>query len=346
MMNNWKLLVTRETALLERYLRIYAYNQMFSNLSFLKVNNLLAINKYGLTSIYFDEDERKEQLKIILSEYKNHKFHGFFPYWEDIIEKVKLTAKNFIENPEKEQLGQFIDSYGLGRAIVFYTELLSRALQEQMDTADLEAVGQWHERAEKETCMAWDAIELVFQQIGEKERIPVERLLYYTPLEFFDFLEMNKKVEDSILNERKRYYVLLLKNGEISLHLDKEAQKIENQVAASEYIEPITEIRGTVACKGKTKGSVRIVNTRNQMKEMRKGEILVSIMTTPRLIHATHKASAIITDEGGITSHAAIVSRELDIPCIVGTKVATSVFKDGDLVEVDADKGIVRKIND
>ena len=56
------------------------------------------------------------------------------------------------------------------------------------------------------------------------------------------------------------------------------------------------------------------------------------------------KAAAIVTDEGGITSHAAIVSRELGIPCVIGTKFATKVFKDGDLIEVDADKGIVRKI--
>jgi len=56
------------------------------------------------------------------------------------------------------------------------------------------------------------------------------------------------------------------------------------------------------------------------------------------------KAKAIIADEGGITCHAAIVSRELSVPCIVGTQISTQVLKDGDLVEVDANKGIIRKI--
>jgi len=56
------------------------------------------------------------------------------------------------------------------------------------------------------------------------------------------------------------------------------------------------------------------------------------------------KAGAIVTDEGGITCHAAIVSRELGIPCVVGTKIVTKVFKDGDLVEVDANKGLVKKV--
>jgi len=64
-------------------------------------------------------------------------------------------------------------------------------------------------------------------------------------------------------------------------------------------------------------------------------------MTQPEFLPAMKKASAIITDEGGLTCHAAIISRELGIPCIIGTKIATKVFKDGDIVEVDATRGIV-----
>ena len=67
-------------------------------------------------------------------------------------------------------------------------------------------------------------------------------------------------------------------------------------------------------------------------------------MTTPDFVPAMKKAAAIVTEQGGITSHAAIVSRELGVPCVIGTKIATRVLKDGDLVEVDANKGIVRKV--
>ena len=73
--------------------------------------------------------------------------------------------------------------------------------------------------------------------------------------------------------------------------------------------------------------------------------ILVASMTTPELLPAIKKAAAIVTDEGGITSHAAIVSTEMHKPCIVGTKIATKVFKDRDFVEVDAEEGIARKCN-
>ena len=67
-------------------------------------------------------------------------------------------------------------------------------------------------------------------------------------------------------------------------------------------------------------------------------------MTRPEFLPLLRQAKAIITDEGGLTCHAAIISRELGIPCIIGTKMATRILKDGDLVEVDANKGIVRKI--
>ena len=82
----------------------------------------------------------------------------------------------------------------------------------------------------------------------------------------------------------------------------------------------------------------------DEIPKMQKGEILVASMTRPEYVPAMKKAVAIVTDEGGLMSHAAIVSRELGIPCIVGTKIATSTLKTGDIVEVDADKGIVRKI--
>jgi pyruvate,water dikinase len=78
--------------------------------------------------------------------------------------------------------------------------------------------------------------------------------------------------------------------------------------------------------------------------KIRSGDILVCPMTTPDYVPSMKRARAIITDEGGITCHAAIIARELKIPCVVGTKIATQVLRDGDKVEVDAGKGIIRII--
>jgi len=91
-------------------------------------------------------------------------------------------------------------------------------------------------------------------------------------------------------------------------------------------------------------GKVRVLLSSRDHGKMKKGEILVAPMTSPDYILAMRKAKAIITDVGGLMSHAAIVSRELGVPAVVGTKVATKVLKDGDRVEVDAKNGIVRKL--
>ncbi len=106
----------------------------------------------------------------------------------------------------------------------------------------------------------------------------------------------------------------------------------------------ISEVRGQVAQKGKVVGKVRIVKNRAQANLVEEGEVVVSPMTTPDFIVGMHKAAAFVTDEGGIVCHAAIVAREMKKPCIIGTKIGSQVFKDGDMVEVDADQGIVKII--
>jgi pyruvate,water dikinase len=87
---------------------------------------------------------------------------------------------------------------------------------------------------------------------------------------------------------------------------------------------------------------VRNFQARNNLREMKQGDILVTQTTDPEMMLALRKASAAITDIGGMLSHTAITARELNIPCIVDTKFATQRLRDGDEVEVDTEKGIVR----
>jgi phosphoenolpyruvate synthase/pyruvate phosphate dikinase len=102
------------------------------------------------------------------------------------------------------------------------------------------------------------------------------------------------------------------------------------------------KISGKIAYKGIKTGRVKIIKTSDENHKVENGDVVVSIMTIPSFIPALEKASAFVTDEGGITCHAAIVAREMGKPCIIGTKIATKVLKDGDLVEVDAERGIVK----
>jgi pyruvate,water dikinase len=77
---------------------------------------------------------------------------------------------------------------------------------------------------------------------------------------------------------------------------------------------------------------------------LQRGEILVAPSTFPAYVPAMERSAAIVTNEGGLLCHAAIVAREIKVPCIVGTKIGTKVFRNGDLIEVDAVNGIVRKL--
>ena len=107
-----------------------------------------------------------------------------------------------------------------------------------------------------------------------------------------------------------------------------------------------TECKGSIAFRGQARGRVRIIYEPDQMDGFADGDILISSSTNPALMPVIIRCAAIVTDEGGIGSHAAIIARELKKPCVIGTKFATHIFKDGDMVEVDADNGIVRKIYD
>jgi len=122
----------------------------------------------------------------------------------------------------------------------------------------------------------------------------------------------------------------------------KEFQKIQNLIKRKRS--KTQEIKGTVACRGKVEGRVRIIKAYDDLKEFKKGEILVAFQTQPAYVVVMAKAAAIVTDSGGITSHAAIIAREFGIPCVVGTNNATSLLKNGDKVLVNAIDGRVTKL--
>jgi pyruvate,water dikinase len=93
---------------------------------------------------------------------------------------------------------------------------------------------------------------------------------------------------------------------------------------------------GQTACTGQARGRIKHVASPADMRGFRDGDILLSPMTTPDVMYAIERAGAIVTDEGGVLCHAAIISRELNKPCVIGCEVATVAFADGDIVEVAA----------
>lgn len=125
---------------------------------------------------------------------------------------------------------------------------------------------------------------------------------------------------------------------------DQDASGDENVVEESDAE---IAVRGLSASPGLASGVVHVIDSPDDIDQFKKGEILVTLMTSPDWVPAMKKAAAIVTNNGGMTCHAAIVSREMQIPCIVGTKskkvAATDVLKTGDVITVDATNGIVYK---
>ncbi|MBI5138421.1 MAG: hypothetical protein HZA95_01320 [Candidatus Vogelbacteria bacterium] len=148
--------------------------------------------------------------------------------------------------------------------------------------------------------------------------------------------EVEKRKRGYVYFEGKLHVIGLVETGELFSY--------NNVVLLEDKVFPKKEFTGSVAYKGKVKGIVQKLQDMNDFKKDFTGKILVASMTTPDYLAQMKQSAAFITDEGGITCHAAIVARELKKPCIIGTKIATKVLKDGDLVEVDADRGIVRKL--
>jgi phosphoenolpyruvate synthase/pyruvate phosphate dikinase len=146
--------------------------------------------------------------------------------------------------------------------------------------------------------------------------------------------------EELAKREKKTFFAVTDKGYFITA--GKKADKYFDEFNKIEE-EYVVELRGVVASSGYARGRVRIIKKTEQMKDFKTGEILVVNQTTPEFVPIMKKAAAIITEQGGITSHASIISRELKKPCIIGTKIATRALMNGETVEVDARNGIVRR---
>ena len=183
----------------------------------------------------------------------------------------------------------------------------------------------------------------LLKEIANRGGISLEQLAMMLSGEIKEMIKSGKMPEFVNFDDRKKAAVTWLDNCNFSYAFGSKAQEIiSEKLAGQEMPEQAGEIKGTVASKGDiVQGKVRIIAKENVVS-FQKDEILVTIMTSPEFMPAIQKAKAIITDEGGVLCHAAIVSRELKKPCIIGTQMATKVLKNGDLVEVDAEKGTVK----
>jgi len=183
-------------------------------------------------------------------------------------------------------------------------------------------------------------VEPFLEEIGKRIGLILAEVRFLTQEEMADAL-LKKKDFKKIVQKRKEYCVYFMDNGVVKILTDDEAKAFVKRVRQMKIDLDLKELRGMCAQKGEAKGIVKHVANPEDMKKFNKGDILVSAATNPMIVPAMERAGAIVTDEGGLTCHASIVSRELGVPCIIGTKIATKVLKEGEFVHVDASKGII-----
>lgn len=199
-------------------------------------------------------------------------------------------------------------------------------------------------------------LNILLKKVAEKYGVSATDINLYREKEILA-LWSGGRVSDSVLRDREKAYVfyktdaseVLCISGEEARrfvsgfdHLPRKGKEtsLKGKVAHGKGV----VVRGTVKVISREYGDESIMYRR--MDEMKKGDILVSETTEPIMMPAFYKAVAVVTDTGGMLSHAAITARELDLPCIVGTGHASKVLKDGDMIEVDAEKGTVKILND
>ena len=182
----------------------------------------------------------------------------------------------------------------------------------------------------------------LLEEIGSRTGLSLQQVRFMLPAEVEAAL-LEGRADAAVLDARREFSVAISENSETRVLLEAAAEGELAKVEKQERL-PTRELKGTCASPGYARGIAKIVLTPADMTKFKQGNILVAQATNPDIVVAMKKAAAIVTNTGGLTCHAAIVSRELGIPCLVGTGVATDVISDGDFVEVDATKGIVRKV--
>ena len=186
------------------------------------------------------------------------------------------------------------------------------------------------------------------------ERMHVDQhLLHYATTEEIEMLlgasdELQPNAHSELidqLNARKKesVYVVSDKNAYYSALNSSDAEEARSLIKTIDGGD-VQQFKGMPANSGMYTGRVQVVMNASQCHKVQQGDVLVAPMTAVNYVPAMKKAGAIVTDLGGITSHASIVSRELGVPCIVGSKIATSILRDGDTVEVNGKHGHVRII--
>lgn len=211
---------------------------------------------------------------------------------------------------------------------------------------EIAQLGRYHDLRKTSYTAFHDLLNKLCMRIAKSKGMKSDGLSYLLFGEIISLLEgkLTPKQADMLQRQRKPRSIVIYNKGKekvITNNFDKELDKIKRMMVRHGIS---TELKGQGINHAVVKGVVQILGKRKNISSILPGSIIVTHMTSPAMTPVLKKCRAIVTDDGGILCHAANVAREFGIPAVIGTKAATKVFRDGDIVEVDANRGIVRKI--
>jgi len=303
----------------------------------------LYIYKEGITTCYLPQKKVTKCFDTLAKEVvkKNELLVG----WAKTLRKATDNMKEMVNRSINSflEFKNYLEFYELYYKYEVF-QVTIKIIADYLPLYLIKKYGKMLEEERKYTEPIYDEIEKfavkLAQEIGKKGGYPVNLITSMTFEEISEFIKNRKLPSKKGLEKRYKLSALYYDNGK-DYFITEGVKELEELIAKKSGL--VTgKVKGTVAHKGKAKGSAKIINHEKEFSKFREGDVLITSMTRPEFIPLIRKAAAIVTDAGGILCHAAIVAREMKKPCIVGTKVATKAFKDGDLVEVDANKGVVK----
>lgn len=346
----WTHQLTRPFTLLGTSLWQYWYDcQRFEELFGMRMKNVLFFEEHpNVAKKYFPQKEF-EQMKEAVKELVINN-----PQKCKVLLNEGKQARDEAEKTLKKKKKMYPS---LSEALEIFAKMTIQGVTLAFTT--LETLEKYNIKNEELRCIAEELrkksvypafIEEILTPLAEEKLKIINKSYKREHAELITIKELLNK-DTTKLNERiharkegKRFIYLCAEEKETVYWVEDVMQYL--QQLDPQVMQKKNELKGQCAYPGKVKGIARVVLTDYYDPKIvfNTGDILVSITSCPALMPLIEKCSAIVTDEGGVTCHAAIVSRELKKPCVMGTKYATHIFKDGDIVEVDAEKGIVKKI--
>ncbi|EFM24419.1 pyruvate, water dikinase [Peptoniphilus duerdenii ATCC BAA-1640] len=280
-------------------------------------------------AIYYREKQHFDHFDVLLSA---------------VVQKMvnaKKAGVMFTANPINKSTDEMMinSSWGLGEAVVSGTVTPDEYIidKETKEIKEKHVASKLSMVVKKEVGVGTEVVN-VEDYLG-KDAVEAESL---TREELNKLIEMGLKIENIYGSVQDTEWAFDKDTGDFYFLQSRPITTIGGEEKEEKLI-PLC--KGLPASPGIGRGIVKNIKNLTEISQVEEGDILVTEMTNPDMVPAMKKARAVVTDEGGRTCHAAIVSRELQIPCIVGAKNATQVLKDGIEVTVDATRGIVYKGN-